>query len=281
MPFACLPDGRRRKLSLKRPSLLLYEAPHYDLNTMSRLASLHGPSIPSSNPVSPQSTSSPSSRRTPKRISSRASPAPESPQLAPAESPFHRKLRSTLRDIAGYVESWNELALGEGLRAAKGVVDNGTELDNALVTNADHRSFIATPKIRAINAHLKTLDGLPTKFNKLFRQIVASVDALESLVVSTAAARGPLFLQTPVWLTWTPENFLNAVLPLPRRYHQSLITMQECVVKLKDPDIAWEEGRDVVRAWAAQRELQAGGVQMGWKELNEVLEVEVRGWNDG
>ncbi|KZT57179.1 hypothetical protein CALCODRAFT_434641 [Calocera cornea HHB12733] len=248
---------------------------------MSRLASLHGPSAPSTTPVPPQSAS-PSSRRTPKRNTSRASPAPESPQpQGPTESPFHRKLRSILRDVAGTVELWDEVALGEGLRAVKGVVDNGTELDNALASNTDHRSFIATSKVQATNVHLKALDVILSNHRKLFRELVADVNALEAVVISTAAARGPLFLQTPVWLSWTPEDFLNSLTPFPKRYHRSLATVRECVEMLKNPEMTWEEGRDVVIAWASQRELEPEGIELGWKELNDIFEVEVRGWSDG
>jgi len=179
------------------------------------------------------------------------------------------------------VESWDEIILGEGLRDAKGVVDNGTELDNALASNPYHRSFIATPKVHAINAHLKMLDALLPRLEKLFRQLVANVEALESVVVSTAASRGPLFLQTVVWLSWTPEHFLNVILPLPTRYHQSLVTICEGIEKLKDPEMTWEEGKDVVQAWAGQRDLHPEGVELQWNEVEDVFKVEVRGWGDG
>ncbi|EJT98440.1 hypothetical protein DACRYDRAFT_57484 [Dacryopinax primogenitus] len=232
---------------------------------MSRLASLHGPSTPSSSP----------------RNVSRGSPVPDSPQAAPIESPFHRKLRSSLRDIAGAIEGWDEMVLGEGLRAVKGVVDNGTALDNALASNPNHRSFIATPRIQAINAHLKTLNALCWRLEKQFRLLTMSVDALESLIMSTAAARGPLFLRTPVWISWTPEHFLNALLSLPRRYHQSLITISQCVEKLKDPDISWDEGKDAVQTWADQREIRAKADELDWTEIEEIFVVEVRGWADG
>jgi hypothetical protein len=81
---------------------------------MSRLASFRGPSSPSVSPVRAKQPSVPSS---PSRVS---------------ESTFHRKIRTLLQELRGIAQSWDNLVLVDGLRAAKSLVDARTELEYVL-----------------------------------------------------------------------------------------------------------------------------------------------------
>lgn len=74
-----------------------------------RLASFRGPSTPTSSPA-PHPPASPS-RHT--------------------ESTFHRKTRSLLQELRAIADTWHELVLIDGVRAARELVDTRTELEYA------------------------------------------------------------------------------------------------------------------------------------------------------
>lgn len=78
----------------------------------SRLASFKGPSTPTSSPVQQRQSSS----------------APPSPAKV-TESTYHRKLRTLLQELRSSTETWDDLVLIDGLKAAKGLVDTRTELE--------------------------------------------------------------------------------------------------------------------------------------------------------
>ena len=81
---------------------------------MSRLASFRGPSTPSSSPAQFKSPSSP------------ASPSRQT------ESTFHRKTRALLQELRSITETWDDLVLIDGLKAARGLVDARTDLECAI-----------------------------------------------------------------------------------------------------------------------------------------------------
>lgn len=78
---------------------------------MSRLASFRGPSTPTSSPVQPKQHNSPAS---PSRL---------------AESTFHRKTRTLLQELRSITETWDDLVLIDGLKAARNLVDARTDLE--------------------------------------------------------------------------------------------------------------------------------------------------------
>jgi hypothetical protein len=77
---------------------------------MSRLASFHGPSTPSPSPVQHKPKSSPAS---PSRLT---------------ESTYHRKTRTLLQELRSITQTWDDLMLVDGLKAAKSLVDTRTDL---------------------------------------------------------------------------------------------------------------------------------------------------------
>lgn len=79
---------------------------------MSRLASFKGPSTPSASPV--------------------AAKQPKSPAGSPSrsiESTYHRKTRTALQELRSITETWDDLVLLDGLKAARSLVDTRTDLE--------------------------------------------------------------------------------------------------------------------------------------------------------
>ena len=76
---------------------------------MSRLASFRGPSTPSSSPAKPPNSPASPSRQT--------------------DSTFHRKTRTLLQELRSITETWDDLVLIDGLKAARGLVDARTDLE--------------------------------------------------------------------------------------------------------------------------------------------------------
>jgi len=74
---------------------------------MSRLASFRGPSTPSASPV--QSSS-------PSRVT---------------ESTYHRKVRTLLQELCSITQTWDDLVLFDGLKAATSLIDTRTDLEYA------------------------------------------------------------------------------------------------------------------------------------------------------
>jgi hypothetical protein len=81
-----------------------------------RLASFRGPSTPTSSPISKQ------------RHSSGNNTAPASPSRV-SESTFHRKIRTLLLELRAVCQTWDDLVLIDGLKAAKSLVDARTDLE--------------------------------------------------------------------------------------------------------------------------------------------------------
>src|ERR1700728_875771 len=88
---------------------------------MSRLASFHTPSTPSTSPAKLKQPSAPSS---PSRLT---------------ESTYHRKTRTLLQELQGIAHTWDSLVLVDGLKAAKGLVDARTDLEY-FIRNYDRNS---------------------------------------------------------------------------------------------------------------------------------------------
>jgi len=75
-----------------------------------RLASFRGPSTPTSSPA-----------RQPKGV-------PASPSR-PVESTYHRKIRALLLEIRSATETWDDLIIFDGVKAARELVDTRTDLE--------------------------------------------------------------------------------------------------------------------------------------------------------
>jgi len=76
-----------------------------------RLASFRGPSTPNSSPAQHKAPSIPPS---PSRLT---------------ESTFHRKTRTLLQELRSITQTWDDLVLIDGLKAARELVDTRTDLE--------------------------------------------------------------------------------------------------------------------------------------------------------
>ncbi|KIJ17183.1 hypothetical protein PAXINDRAFT_10037 [Paxillus involutus ATCC 200175] len=114
-----------------------------------RLASFKGPSTPTSSPISqPNQPVIPAS---PSRVS---------------ESTFHRKLRTLLQELRAISQTWDDIVLLDGLKAARTLVDTRTELDNMLSLlppDSQPRTEIVGPKLAIMDKSIARLDTVAAK----------------------------------------------------------------------------------------------------------------------
>lgn len=80
-----------------------------------RLASFHGPSTPTSSPVSQV----------------KKSVTPASPSRA-SDATIHRKFKTLLYELRSIANTWDDIVLLDGLKSARTLVDSRTELECVL-----------------------------------------------------------------------------------------------------------------------------------------------------
>lgn len=155
---------------LVRPLILSYLSLTVTKSTLmsKRLASFRGPSAPTSSPVL---------QPTPPVI-------PPSPSR-PAESTFHRRLRTLLQELRSISQTWDDIVLLDGLKAARTLVDARTELEcvcfhpcpneqpralsrvsnmlGLLPPNSQPRSEIVGPKLAMMDKSIAQLDAAAAK----------------------------------------------------------------------------------------------------------------------
>ncbi|KIY66464.1 hypothetical protein CYLTODRAFT_398643 [Cylindrobasidium torrendii FP15055 ss-10] len=224
-----------------------------------RLASFKGPSTPNSSPARQQQ--------------------PQQIQSEPTETTHHRKFRLLLLDMKGAAETWDDLVLVDGLKAAKGLVDARTQLDNELqlVEERRPRTRLVGPKLAIMESRINDLDAVLVKLNKQFRKMTSIYDAMESLLVDAHATRGWQFAQQePLWLTWPLERFVNELSQLIPLYHRELNIHIALVARLRKHAMPFEEARRAVATWSEQRWLEDQGWEAKWEDL---CEVEVDRWD--
>ncbi|KAG9007118.1 hypothetical protein FRB90_009528 [Tulasnella sp. 427] len=250
---------------------------------MSRLASLKGPSSPSPNPAKGQKV-----RQSPAKSpsSKRDAPGPsiydrlEPDTTSPSEATYHRKLRTLLLELKGVTKTWNDLILVDGLKAAKGLVDARTELDNslaALPSDVQPRLRLVTPKLAIMDARIKELDGVVLRLQRQFKKMTTLVDSVDALIVDAYKTKGWSWVsEEPLWLTWTFERFASRLPTLLPPYHRSLYLCIDIVEQLRPHSTTFEDSRTCLRQWIAQPWL----AEAPWEEWEQICEVEVDKWKD-
>ncbi|KAF8905991.1 hypothetical protein CPB84DRAFT_1770751 [Gymnopilus junonius] len=191
-----------------------------------RLASFRGPSTPTSSPA-PHSPASPS-RYT--------------------ESTFHRKSRTLLQELRGITETWHDLVLIDGLKAARELVDTRTELDNALKVIPNKK-----PTIAIMDECIVKLDVVLIKLKKQFQRM---------------NSQGWRWVhEEPLWVTWSLESFWP--------YHRSLALHVELVDGLRKHSVGFEKSREIINKWVEQPWLEGAGWDDVWEDI---CEAEVERW---
>ncbi|KAI0064689.1 hypothetical protein BV25DRAFT_1800493 [Artomyces pyxidatus] len=228
-----------------------------------RLASFRGPSTPSSSPVS--------SKQQPK--------SPQSPPRA-TESTYHRKVRSSLQELRNVCQTWDNLILVDGLKAARGLVDARTELDNKLTlanNGKQPRSRIVGPKIQYMEEKIADLDLVIVKLRKQFQKMNAVVESLEALLSDAHKTKGWAWVQTePLWTSWSLEKFVTSVAEVLRPYRRSLESHIELVNTLRTHAVSFEDSRDVINQWVEQICLEDDGWDAKWEDL---CAAEIERWD--
>ncbi|KAG7452854.1 uncharacterized protein BT62DRAFT_879574 [Guyanagaster necrorhizus] len=224
-----------------------------------RLASFRGPSTPTSSPVQRQPTT------------------PKSPARA-TETTYHRKLRAGLLELRGITETWDDLVLVDGLKAAKSLVDTRTELDNALSLIQDRRprTRIVGPKLMIMDKRISELDAVIAKLQKQFRRMNTVIDTLEGLVTEAHKNKGWHWVQhEPLWVTWPLNKFVTSLPDILPTYHRELIIHMELVEVLRSHSISFDDSRNAITKWAEQLWIEVSGWEAKWED---VCAAEVDRW---
>ncbi|KAF8163139.1 hypothetical protein B0H34DRAFT_309315 [Crassisporium funariophilum] len=227
---------------------------------MSRLASFRGPSTPTSSPAQHKPLNTPAS---PSRLT---------------ESTFHRKTRTLLQELRSITETWDDLVLIDGLKAARELVDTRTDLDNALKLLPDNqpRTHLVGPKLVTMEKCIANLDIVLTKLHKQFYKINNAVDNLELVLYDAHKVKGWQWIQEePLWTTWPLEKFVTRIAELLQPYHRSLNLHIELVEVLRSHSISFEDSRDAVNKWVEQPWLEDAGWKAVWEDI---CEAEVERW---
>ncbi|KAK0445482.1 hypothetical protein EV421DRAFT_1902439 [Armillaria borealis] len=202
-----------------------------------RLASFRGPSTPTSSPVQRQPTT------------------PKSP-ARPTESTYHRKLRAYLLELRGITETWDDLVLVDGLKAAKSLVDTRTELDNALSLIPDRRprTRIVGPKLLIMDKRISELDAVIAKLQKQFRKMNTN--------------KGWQWVQhEPLWVTWSLNKFVTSIPDILPAYHRELTTHKELVDALRSHSASFDDSRNAITKWTEQPWIEVSGWEAKWEDV--------------
>ncbi|KAJ7261371.1 hypothetical protein B0H12DRAFT_351251 [Mycena haematopus] len=214
---------------------------------MSRLASFKGPSTPSASPAK--------------------KPQPASP-ARPIESTYHRKTRAALLELRALTETWDDLVLLDSLKAARGLVDARTDLDNALALVPDGeqpRTRLVGPKLALMDKRIAELDAVTAKLQKQFRRMNTVIDGLDLLLVDAHKTKGCAWVtEEPLWVTWSLDNNHPPLLLPP--YHRALHTHAALVDVLRSHAVSFEDARDALAGWPGLEE-EEDAWEAGWEDL--------------
>ncbi|KIJ60636.1 hypothetical protein HYDPIDRAFT_138856 [Hydnomerulius pinastri MD-312] len=228
-----------------------------------RLASFNGPSTPTSSPVSQ-----------PKQPVIPASPSRAS------ESTFHRKLRALLQELRSISQTWDDIVLLDGLKAARTLVDTRTELDNTLSLlppNGLPRTEIIGPKLTIMDKCISQLDAVVGKLQKQLRRMAAVVDSLEALYHEAQQTKGPKWCQEEaLWVSWPLEKFVVSLTDITTPYHRSLALITDIISRLRSHSVTFEASRDAISQWVEQPYLEEEGWDAKWEDL---FAVEIDRWD--
>ncbi|CAE6505704.1 unnamed protein product [Rhizoctonia solani] len=286
-----------------------------------RLASFGGPSAPASSPVAGQSTPSTPTKTGGKKKQTPTSPNPRSPRSkldvssvhAPRkvktqeETGIQRLVRVTLKYASLDLAGWESFSRHE-LQDAKFMVDQATELDNALgsLPSSDIQpSFrVVTDKLCHIDMYKGDmrirLEAMYTHIARLAKRANKLEQALTEFVQTNGTEAAE---QTPLWTgkTWSLGQHVLHMHKILRPLNRFRHTVQELSEKIiayglsggfnsedtclpeceppapgQGPTIpTFEETRGAMALWAAE----AKAIEELIKEWTEMCALEVVGWD--
>ncbi|KAF4569496.1 hypothetical protein EYR36_009288 [Pleurotus pulmonarius] len=248
---------------------------------MSRLASFRGPSAPSPSPVpNPQSPSNKKkSRRSDALPDSSNFQPPSSPSRSATESTFHRKTRAYLLEFKAIANSWDDLVLIDGVRAAKCLVDARTELENSISLAPERRPryHLVGEKLALAENKITELESIIVTLEKHFRRMNNIIDGLEALYFEATKAKGFQWVaKEPLWATWSLEKFVVSIPSVLPAYNRSLYECKNIVDTLRSHTTTFEVSREAINRWVQQPWLEEFGWDANWEEL---CAAEVEKWD--
>ncbi|WWD09206.1 hypothetical protein V865_007328 [Kwoniella europaea PYCC6329] len=221
---------------------------------------------------------------TPSKSRSRASPSP-SPSPGPGspakitETTHHRMLKLVLSEVRKIIRTWDELVIMDGFKACKGVIDEGTEMDNILAVEDK-------PERPEINGHLdcwysyrQSLESTLKKLDNNLYKLSALTDQAEKIFFEAYKREGQDFVFVePLWFTWTLEKFVNSLSPIISLHTSHLASLTSLSHIILDPNTSFDDAKLTLEAW---RDIATGGERWeGVREWEELVEVELAGGRD-
>ncbi|KAH7926289.1 hypothetical protein BV22DRAFT_1009331 [Leucogyrophana mollusca] len=228
-----------------------------------RLASFHGPSTPTSSPIQQV----------------RQSNTPSSPSRL-SESTFHRRIRTSLQELRVITQTWDDVVLVDGSKAARALIDTRTELDNALAlvpAGKQPCAPLVEPRLAIMDKCITQLDAVLVKLQKQFRRMNVVIDNMEAILFEAHRTKGYQWCQEePLWVSWPLEKFVSSIPEIIIPYHRSLVMHNDLVDVLRSHNVTFEVSRDAIAKWVDQPFLQDDGWDAKWEDL---CAVEVERWD--
>ncbi|WWD18035.1 hypothetical protein CI109_102482 [Kwoniella shandongensis] len=215
----------------------------------------------------------PSRSRARNSLSPSPSPAPSLSSLQ-TETTHHRMLKLVLAEIKNVLKTWDELVMIDGFKAAKGCVDEATEMDNLIgVDERPERPEIG-PHLAALYAHRIALKMVLTKLDNNLGKLNTLADQAEKILFAACQRESMEFVFVePLWLTWTLEQFVNSLSPLISQHTSHLATIASLSTTILSPSTSFDDAKFNLEAY---RDIAMGGERYQYtREWEELVEIEV------
>ncbi|WVN85632.1 uncharacterized protein L203_100781 [Cryptococcus depauperatus CBS 7841] len=207
-----------------------------------------------------------------------------SPSLSPAtvspskqsETTHHRMLKLVVKEVQNTIKTWDELIILDGFKAAKGCVDESTEMDNILeLEDRLEREEIGS-HLAALYRHRAVLQATMRKLDANLDKLTQLADQAEKILFGAYQRESDEFVfDEPLWTTWTLEHFINSIASLISSHTQHLSQLSILASRILDPETTFKDAKVTLESW---RDLSSGGDR--WesvREWEELMEIEMFG----
>ncbi|WWC58392.1 uncharacterized protein I303_100932 [Kwoniella dejecticola CBS 10117] len=217
---------------------------------------------------------------TPSKSRSRASPSP-SPSLAPNspssgknETTHHRMLKLVLSEVRKIFRVWDELVMIDGCKAAKGCIDEGTEMDNILSIEEKPERPEITSHLNALYNHRQVLESTLKKLDNNLYKLSALADQAEKILFGACSREGNEFVFVdPLWSTWTMKKFVNSLSPLITLHTSHLASLSSLAKVIMDTNTSFDDAKVALESW---RDIATAGERwVGVREWEELVDLEL------
>ncbi|WWC66591.1 uncharacterized protein I206_100494 [Kwoniella pini CBS 10737] len=216
---------------------------------------------------------------TPSRSRSRASPspspAPSSPLRGSNETTHHRMLKLVLGEVRKIIRTWDEIIIIDGFKAAKGFIDEGTEMDNILAIDEKPERPEISNHLNTLFNHRQTLESTLKKLDNNLYKLSALAEQAEKIFFGAYSREGTEFVFVePLWSTWTMERFVNSLSPLISFHTAHLASLTTLSKIILDTTTTFDDAKVALESW---RDIATGGERWeGVREWEELVELELQ-----